>query len=333
MAEVDRARGGRRRREPSEEGAEIVTRDYKVEVSGKLFDVKVIGEAVAGAAAPGRGRQEAAETRAQGRRGGAARLERVAALAAAGHRPQSRGRAGRRGRRGRPDLRDRGDEDGERDHRPPRRQGHRAERRRGRRGRPAATSSPSSSSAPASRRGTGAGAGVCLFCVLFFAFLRAFRSFAFRVRSFARPALLDRGSAGVLSATSWQVRPTQSSSADQFVVEEVADREVVGVADDVVELVGVLVDVVELLLAVRPLDVLVGAEADSVVVLGRRDDRGVAPLARFARPRLARCAPRCRAAGRGSGRRSPPPFCFDVVGLDEGLEEERPPGAQARGRA
>jgi acetyl-CoA/propionyl-CoA carboxylase biotin carboxyl carrier protein len=38
--------------EPSEEGAEIVTRDYKVEVAGKLFDVKVIGEAVAGAAAP-----------------------------------------------------------------------------------------------------------------------------------------------------------------------------------------------------------------------------------------------------------------------------------------
>jgi len=38
--------------EPSEEGAEIVTRDYKVEVSGKLFDVKVIGEAVAGSAAP-----------------------------------------------------------------------------------------------------------------------------------------------------------------------------------------------------------------------------------------------------------------------------------------
>ncbi|HTR73754.1 MAG TPA: acetyl-CoA carboxylase biotin carboxylase subunit [Solirubrobacterales bacterium] len=37
--------------EPSEEGAEIVSRDYKVEVAGKLFDVKVIGEAVAGAAA------------------------------------------------------------------------------------------------------------------------------------------------------------------------------------------------------------------------------------------------------------------------------------------
>jgi acetyl-CoA/propionyl-CoA carboxylase, biotin carboxylase, biotin carboxyl carrier protein len=41
--------------EPSEEGGEIVTRDYKVEVSGKLFDVKVMGEAVAGAAAPAAG--------------------------------------------------------------------------------------------------------------------------------------------------------------------------------------------------------------------------------------------------------------------------------------
>ncbi|HVW46075.1 MAG TPA: acetyl-CoA carboxylase biotin carboxylase subunit [Solirubrobacterales bacterium] len=37
--------------EPSAEGTPIVTRDYKVEVSGRLFDVKVIGEAVAGAAA------------------------------------------------------------------------------------------------------------------------------------------------------------------------------------------------------------------------------------------------------------------------------------------
>ena len=33
----------------------MVTRDYKVEVSGKLFDVKVIGEAGAGAAAPAAG--------------------------------------------------------------------------------------------------------------------------------------------------------------------------------------------------------------------------------------------------------------------------------------
>jgi acetyl-CoA/propionyl-CoA carboxylase, biotin carboxylase, biotin carboxyl carrier protein len=35
----------------TEEGAELVARDYKVEVSGKLFEVKVIGEAAAGAAA------------------------------------------------------------------------------------------------------------------------------------------------------------------------------------------------------------------------------------------------------------------------------------------
>jgi acetyl-CoA/propionyl-CoA carboxylase biotin carboxyl carrier protein len=41
--------------EPSEDGAELISRDYKVEVSGKLFDVKVIGEAVAGGAAPAAG--------------------------------------------------------------------------------------------------------------------------------------------------------------------------------------------------------------------------------------------------------------------------------------
>jgi acetyl-CoA/propionyl-CoA carboxylase, biotin carboxylase, biotin carboxyl carrier protein len=37
---------------PAEEGAEVVARDYKVEVAGKLFDVKVIGEAAAGGANP-----------------------------------------------------------------------------------------------------------------------------------------------------------------------------------------------------------------------------------------------------------------------------------------
>jgi acetyl-CoA/propionyl-CoA carboxylase biotin carboxyl carrier protein len=41
--------------EPSEEGGEVVSRDYKVEVSGKLFDVKVIGEAPAGGVAPAAG--------------------------------------------------------------------------------------------------------------------------------------------------------------------------------------------------------------------------------------------------------------------------------------
>ena len=39
------------------EGAEVVARDYKVEVSGKLFDVKVIGEAAAGGAPAGNGKR------------------------------------------------------------------------------------------------------------------------------------------------------------------------------------------------------------------------------------------------------------------------------------
>jgi acetyl-CoA/propionyl-CoA carboxylase biotin carboxyl carrier protein len=39
----------------TEEGAEVVTRDYKVEVSGKLFDVKVIGEAGGSTGAPAAG--------------------------------------------------------------------------------------------------------------------------------------------------------------------------------------------------------------------------------------------------------------------------------------
>ena len=37
------------------EGAETIARDYKVEVSGKLFDVKVIGQAMTGGAAPAAG--------------------------------------------------------------------------------------------------------------------------------------------------------------------------------------------------------------------------------------------------------------------------------------
>jgi acetyl-CoA/propionyl-CoA carboxylase biotin carboxyl carrier protein len=42
--------------QPSEDGGEVISRDYKVEVSGKLFDVKVIGEAPAGGvAAPAAG--------------------------------------------------------------------------------------------------------------------------------------------------------------------------------------------------------------------------------------------------------------------------------------
>ncbi|HEX8958492.1 MAG TPA: acetyl-CoA carboxylase biotin carboxylase subunit [Solirubrobacterales bacterium] len=43
---------------PAEEGAEVVARDYKVEVAGKLFDVRVVGEA-----APGNGNPTAAAGR------------------------------------------------------------------------------------------------------------------------------------------------------------------------------------------------------------------------------------------------------------------------------
>ena len=60
-----------RHRPPTEDAPEMVARDYKVEVSGKLFDVKVIGEAVAGIA-PGGGpaagsRRSASASRAAGR--------------------------------------------------------------------------------------------------------------------------------------------------------------------------------------------------------------------------------------------------------------------------
>src|SRR6476660_9845587 len=55
-----------------EEGAEAVARDYKVEVSGKLFDVKVIGEApTGGAAAAAGGKRPPTRERKAGAGGGA----------------------------------------------------------------------------------------------------------------------------------------------------------------------------------------------------------------------------------------------------------------------
>ncbi len=66
---------------PSEDGGEVVTRDYKVEVSGKLFDVKVIGEAAAGGAAPaaaGNGRKAPKRERKAGAGGGGASSESLA---------------------------------------------------------------------------------------------------------------------------------------------------------------------------------------------------------------------------------------------------------------
>ncbi|HEY5052416.1 MAG TPA: acetyl-CoA carboxylase biotin carboxylase subunit [Solirubrobacterales bacterium] len=54
------------------EGAELISRDYKVEVSGKLFDVKVIGEAIAGGAvAAGGGKRPPKRERKSGGAAGA----------------------------------------------------------------------------------------------------------------------------------------------------------------------------------------------------------------------------------------------------------------------
>ncbi len=116
----------------SEDG-ETVEQAYTVEVSGKRFEVKVIGPPMAGAvaavngSAPG-GRRPArwgpAGAPAQRRR--LARRQRWrghARLTPSGHGAQGRRRAGGERRRGRPHLRDRGHEDGERDHRPQGRHG------------------------------------------------------------------------------------------------------------------------------------------------------------------------------------------------------------------
>lgn len=67
--------------EPAEDGAEIVTRDYKVEVSGKLFEVKVMGEAAAGGAAPAAaGKKPPKRERKAGGGGGASSTALVAPL-------------------------------------------------------------------------------------------------------------------------------------------------------------------------------------------------------------------------------------------------------------
>jgi acetyl-CoA/propionyl-CoA carboxylase biotin carboxyl carrier protein len=64
--------------EPSEDGGEIVSRDYKVEVSGKLFDVKVIGEAAVGTAAPAAGGKKPPKRERKAGSGGGASSESLA---------------------------------------------------------------------------------------------------------------------------------------------------------------------------------------------------------------------------------------------------------------
>ena len=115
---------------PASEGdgepiAEPLEQSYTVEVSGKRFDVKVIGPPLAASgavngAAPVRSEGAVANRRAPRRSGARAAAVVVAAtrcLAAPGNGAEGRRREGRRRRGGRAGVRDRGDEDGERDHR------------------------------------------------------------------------------------------------------------------------------------------------------------------------------------------------------------------------
>ena len=121
---------------------EPLERTYTVEVSGKRFDVRVLGDAIAApaggnSAAPARPRRGSASPSGGG--GGARR--RHARLPAPGQRLQGAGRAGRHRRGGRAGLHHRGDEDGERDRRPQGGRDRRAADLRGRRGLPPATPS------------------------------------------------------------------------------------------------------------------------------------------------------------------------------------------------
>ena len=109
-----------------------VARDYAVEVSGKRFEVKVIGAALPNGGAPGGRRREEGAEAARARRRRRRRRPRRDRLADPGHRAEGRGREGRDRRGGRAHLRRRGDEDGERDHGAERRHGRGAERLRGR---------------------------------------------------------------------------------------------------------------------------------------------------------------------------------------------------------
>ena len=107
---------------PDEDGGSV-EQSYTVEVSGKRFDVKVIGPPAPAGAAVNGSVPPAAGARKPPRRAERAvsrwrRRRRHARLADPGHGPEGRGRGRCRCRGGCVDLRYRGDEDGERDHRP-----------------------------------------------------------------------------------------------------------------------------------------------------------------------------------------------------------------------
>ena len=116
--------------EGSEE-AETVEQTYEVEVSGRRFDVRVVGPAARRRRRLQRGHREGG---AQARRAQVDQRRRPghAALAAAGQHVEGPRQTGRHGHRGPAALHHRGDEDGERDHRAQGRHDHRAADLRGR---------------------------------------------------------------------------------------------------------------------------------------------------------------------------------------------------------
>ncbi len=125
-----------------EEQAEKVEQTYAVEVSGRRFDVRVIGPPFGGggggaalngsAAAPAPRKAPKRGERKTSSGGGGRGGSRHTALAAAGEHVEGARQAGRRGAGGAAAVHHRGDEDGERDHRPQGRHDRRAADRRGR---------------------------------------------------------------------------------------------------------------------------------------------------------------------------------------------------------
>ena len=79
-------------------------REYKVEVGGRLYPVKVIGEALGGNGAAARPPAKRPPKRERKAGGGSGRVRQRRRRAAAGQHLQGRGRRGRRGRGGRPAL-------------------------------------------------------------------------------------------------------------------------------------------------------------------------------------------------------------------------------------
>ena len=124
-----------------EEEAETVEQTYAVEVSGRRFDVRVVGPPFAGGAAAGTGAAMNGSGAATGARKAPKRGERKSSSSGgpdtlpvppAGQHVEGARQAGRQGAGGAAAVHHRGDEDGERDHRAQGRHDRRASHQRGR---------------------------------------------------------------------------------------------------------------------------------------------------------------------------------------------------------